>query len=227
MTCPKCHKDHEPDVLCRLIDLTRAGVGVDLAEVPLLFLDVETTGFSPARDRIVEISLVKMRGGEIIGSFETLIDPERPIPAAATAVHGIDMFSVMSRPPFAAHRDTMDWFLDDHQAVIVGHNVAFDLGFLNAELARAGRVQDQWSGLSFCTLLLARRVYKFSNNKLASLALKLGIEVEQSHRAGKDVQATIGVFNVICERIRPKEASLTVRHVLQAQGGYQPAPVFR
>ena len=225
MQCPRCKKEHELITPCRLIDLTRANISVDLADVPLVFLDVETTGFSPLRgDRIVEISMVKMRNGETIGAYDTLIDPQRPIPSAATAVHGIDIFAVMNREPFAHHLDEIAWFLND-QCVVVGHKIKFDLEFLNSEIARAGRASEQWQGLSFCTLLLAQNVYKFSDNKLASLAMKLGIEVESSHRAGKDVQTTISVFDLICERIRPKEAPLTVRHVLQAQGRYMPAPL--
>lgn len=225
MTCPRCKKEHDPDALCRLIDLTRAGVAVDLADVPLVFLDVETTGRQPHRsDRIVEISLLKVQGGEVIETFETLVDPQRQIPSAATAVNGIDMWKVMGKPSFEEILDGIKQVLTD-QCVVVGHNIDFDLRFLNWETARAGREREQWMGLSFCTLLLARKLYKFENNKLVHVAQKLGVAAPDAHRAGADVATTIGVFDVICERIRPKETPLTVRHVLQAQGGYVPSPL--
>lgn len=225
MICSKCKKEHEADALCRLINLTRAGVTMDLADVPLVFFDVETTGLHPHRsDRIVEISLLKVLGGEIVETFETLVDPQRQIPSAATAVNGIDMWKVMGKPPFADILDEIRRVMTD-QCVVVGHNIDFDLRFLNWETARAGRAREQWMGLSFCTLLLSRKLYKFENNKLGHVAQKLGVAVPEAHRAGADVATTVGVFDVMCERIRPKETALTVKHVLQAQGGYVPSPL--
>lgn len=224
MACPKCHKDHDSIFPCALIDLARANVSMTLADVPLVFLDVETTGFAPQRDRIVEISMLKIKGGAVVQTFDELIDPERQIPSAATAVHGIDMWKVMNQPPFAHYADALAEILTD-QCVVVGHNINFDLGFLNWEIARAGRPSWQWQGLSFDTLRLARRLYHFENNKLGHLATKLGVDVGESHRAGADVATTAGVFGVICDRIRPNETELTVKHVMQAQGGYFPSPV--
>ncbi|MBF0341740.1 MAG: DNA polymerase III subunit epsilon [Magnetococcales bacterium] len=144
----------------------------------LIALDTETTGLSPAKgDRIVEIGcveLVQMRKGE---HRQWFVNPERPIPAEATRIHGITDAQVAGAPVFKAiAREFLDFIGSDG---LVIHNAAFDMGFLNAELGRIkyplldiGRVID--------TLALARRRFPGAKADLDSLCKRM--KVDNSHR---------------------------------------------
>ena len=168
-----------------------------VADVPLVFIDVETTGFSPVSgDRVVEISMVKWQGGEIVDDLGSLVSPQRPIPRAAMDVHGIGDWDVLGAPIFSDLADDVYAFVDG--TVVVGHNVEFDLRFLNYELANAGR--EQWQGTGLCTLSIARKMFHLRNNKLTDIAKFMGLQVTGEHRATDDVWTTIQVFQRIVEQ---------------------------
>ncbi|MBF0192394.1 MAG: DNA polymerase III subunit epsilon [Magnetococcales bacterium] len=144
----------------------------------LIALDTETTGLSPAKgDRIVElgcVELVHLRKGR---SRQWYINPERSIPAEATRIHGITDEQVAGAPVFKGIAEEFLAFIGQDGLVI--HNAAFDMGFLNAELARikrplldAGRVID--------TLALSRRRYPGAKSDLDSLCKRL--KVDNTHR---------------------------------------------
>ncbi|MGH8978637.1 MAG: exonuclease domain-containing protein, partial [Acidimicrobiia bacterium] len=113
-----------------------APLGTPLAEVTFVVLDLETTGGSPASDRITEIGALKFRGGELLGRFETLVNPGMPIPPTITLLTGISEAMVLPAPTIGELLPTILEFVGD--AVIVGHNVRFDCGFLNAALVGHG-----------------------------------------------------------------------------------------
>ncbi|MBF0629120.1 MAG: DNA polymerase III subunit epsilon [Magnetococcales bacterium] len=140
----------------------------------LIALDTETTGLSPAKgDRIVElgcVELVQLRKGR---TRQWFINPERSIPAEATRIHGITDEQVAGAPIFQGIVEEFLEFIGQDGLVI--HNASFDLGFLNAELARikrppleAGRVID--------TLALSRRRYPGAKSDLDSLCKRLKID---------------------------------------------------
>src|SRR4029453_4256756 len=109
-------------------------LGAPLIEVEFVVLDFETTGGSPADDRITEVGAVKVRGGEVVGTFHALVDPEIPIPPLITALTGITDGMVGGGEPIETILPCLLEFLGD--AVFVGHNASFDWRFLQANLER-------------------------------------------------------------------------------------------
>jgi DNA polymerase-3 subunit epsilon len=129
-----------------------------LFDVTFCVLDLETTGGSPASCEITEIGAVKYRAGELIGTFQTLVDPGLPIPPSITILTGITQTMVHDAPDIATALPALLEFIGD--AVIVGHNVRFDLSFLNAAAMRHGygRLPNESSD----TAALARRLVRTS-----------------------------------------------------------------
>ena len=158
-------------------------------------IDVETTGFDPRVDRVVEMACEIVEGDAILETWSTLVDPERPIPAYATRVHGITDRDVAGAPNFAFAQ----WHLGERcwGATVVAHNASFDLGFLPRL-----RVHPV-----VCTLELARRVFPDAPNfKNQTLRAYLEIEIERegglvAHRALDDALVTAHVLIRCHERL--------------------------
>ena len=108
--------------------------GVPLAETTFCILDFETTGGSRSDDMITEIGVVKVRGGECLGTFHTLINPGRAIPPQITVLTGLTDAVVATAPRIESVLGTLLDFVGG--GVFVAHNASFDLGFLRAALAR-------------------------------------------------------------------------------------------
>lgn len=164
-------------------------------------LDVETTGLQPSRQRIIEIAIARFSGGAMTNRWESLCSPGRRVPAYITKLTGIDDDLLQDAPAFEAIADTAVEFLTG--GVIVGHNVEFDLGFLNAELERAGRspvVNDRVDTLALATRLLAG----LRKPTLTALAQRLGVsgEPKARHRAGPDAALTGMVAVALFEQAR-------------------------
>lgn len=161
-----------------------------LSELPLLFLDLETTGLDPAAGhRAAEVALLRLRGGAEEGRLDSLVNPRRPMDPSAAAVNGLRDEDLAAAPPFAALAPAVLALADG--AVLVGHNVRFDLAFLAAELRALGL--PPLSGPSLDTLSLARRLLRRRSYSLAALAAELGLPAP-THRAMADVEATAALF---------------------------------
>lgn len=147
-----------------------------------IFLDTETTGLSPdSGDRIVEIGCVEMVNRRLTGRhLHFYINPERPNSEDAVRVHGLTDEFLADKPTFAALVDQIVEYCAGAEVII--HNAAFDIGFLNAELARCGqgKFTDHVSGV-IDTLLMAREMFPGKSNNLDALCRRL--EVDNSHRA--------------------------------------------
>lgn len=169
-----------------------------LFDVTFCVLDLETTGGSPANCEITEIGAVKYRGGELIGTFQTLVDPGLPIPPSITILTGITHAMVVDAPLIAVALPSFLEFIGD--AVIVGHNVRFDLSFLNAASMRLGygRLENK----STDTAGLARRLVRpeVRNLRLQTLAAHFRSPTTPNHRALEDARATAHVFHALLER---------------------------
>lgn len=153
----------------------------------LVFLDVETTGLSPAYgDRICEIGILQCKGFQIEEEYGTLVNPGRNISPGASAVNGITDEMVRSAPFFHELADDVLGYLQD--AVIVCHNVPFDMGFMQNELERSGRTIMNREFID--TLKIARRYFGFPSNSLPNIADYLNIRVKEKHRALADVYTT-------------------------------------
>lgn len=174
-------------------------MGAPLQTVPFCVLDLETTGGSPATEAITEIGAVKYVGGVEVGRFQSLVNPGRAVPPMITILTGITQVMLIEAPKIAEAFPTFLEFLGD--AVIVGHNVRFDMSFLNAAAVELGygRLVNQVTD----TLGLARRLVRndVRNLKLGTLAAHFGSPVTPNHRALADAEATAHVFHSLLERV--------------------------
>lgn len=166
--------------------------------MPFCVFDVETTGGSPATESLTEIGAVKYLGGEVIGEFQTLINPGREIPPFITILTGITHAMVVEAPRIETVLPSFLEFIGE--SVLVGHNVRFDLGFLNAATLQCG--YSRVSNRSVDTLALARRLVRneIRNLKLESLATHFRSPVRPNHRALEDARATGHVLHALLER---------------------------
>jgi DNA polymerase-3 subunit epsilon len=173
-------------------------LGTALHEVTFVVIDLETTGGSANDCAITEVGAVKLRGGECLGTYQTLVDPGCAIPPEITMITGITEAMVMRAPRMEAVMPSLLEFLGD--CVIVGHNIRFDIGFLNAALAQQGR--PRLPHRSIDTLALARRLLRdeVPNCKLGTLADRLRLPHTPSHRALDDALATGDLLHVLLER---------------------------
>ncbi|MEN8234534.1 MAG: DEDD exonuclease domain-containing protein [Actinomycetota bacterium] len=173
-------------------------MGAPLHDVPFCVLDLETTGATAANCEITEIGAVKYLGGELVGTFQTLVDPGMEIPPFITVLTGITHAMVVDAPAVGEALPSFLEFLGD--SVIVGHNVRFDMSFLNAAAVRLG--YGKLPNRSVDTLGLARRLVQSEvrNLKLSSLAAHFRAPSPPTHRALDDAKATAHVFWSLLER---------------------------
>jgi DNA polymerase-3 subunit epsilon len=171
---------------------------VALFDVCFAVVDVETTGGSPAQGALTEIAAAKFRGGECLGEFQTLVDPGCHVPPLISLLTGITDDMVLEAPPVSSVLPAFLEFVGD--SVLVGHNICFDLSFLDAALAASGR--DPLANTSVDTLALARRLLRpeVPNCRLRTLAAALRLEHSPSHRALDDVRATADLLHRLIER---------------------------
>lgn len=172
--------------------------GIPLVDVTFCVIDLETTGGSSDTDRITEIGAVKYRGGECVGTFQTLVNPGCAIPPFITILTGITEAMVLPAPRIEAVLPSLEHFIGD--AVIVAHNARFDVGFLNAALIRADR--DPLGNRVLDTVPLARRLVRdeVPDCKLGTLASRLRLAHQPSHRALDDALATGDLLHFLIER---------------------------
>ena len=158
-------------------------------------LDTETTGFEPeAGDRIVEIGAVELLGHIPTGRhFHVYVNPERPMPEAAFAVHGLGDEFLATKPVFAAVAPEFVQFIGDAPLVI--HNAAFDMKFLNHELGRLGHPPMPMER-AIDTVTMARRKYPGSPASLDALCRRFGIDLSErtSHNALLDCRLLAEVY---------------------------------
>ncbi len=172
-------------------------LGAALSEVTFVALDLETTGGSPASCAITEVGAVKMRGGDVLGTFQTLVDPGVPIPRFITHLTGIDDWTVRAAPPLEAVLPSLVEFVAG--SVLVAHNARFDVSFLNAGLSRLA--YPLLDGPPICTAKLAKRVAgrDVRNVRLATLAEHFRAAHKPTHRALDDALACADVFHALLD----------------------------
>jgi DNA polymerase-3 subunit epsilon len=175
-------------------------LGTPLAETTFVVVDLETTGGSPASCAITEIGAVKTRGGEVLGEFQTLVNPQSAIPPFIAVLTGITDAMVASAPRIDAVLPTfLEWV---RGSVLVAHNAPFDVGFLRAN---AQTLSLPWPDFaSIDTARLARRVLtrdEAPDCKLSTLARIFRTTTTPCHRALADAQATTDVLHGLLERL--------------------------
>ncbi|SEL20325.1 DEDD exonuclease domain-containing protein [Nonomuraea pusilla] len=174
-------------------------LGTPLSDVTFVVFDLETTGGSPAEHTITEIGAVKVRAGEVLGEFSTLVDPGGPIPPFISVLTGITDAMVMAAPRIEAVLPSFLEFI--RGATLVAHNAGFDTRFVKAACAAHGYPPPPNPVVD--TVDLARRVLtrdEISNAKLSTLARFFRSPVEPCHRALQDARATVDVLHGLIER---------------------------
>jgi DNA polymerase-3 subunit epsilon len=180
------------DVLAEPLQTT-LDLGIPLSEVTFCVVDLETTGGSVAESRITEIGAVKVRGGERLATFQSLVNPLESIPPYVARLTGITDGLVAGEPQIEQVLPALVEFL--RGCVFVAHNAGFDFGFVNAALARLD--YEPLPGPPVCTAKLAKRVVwpDVPNVKLQTLARYFRTRVQPVHRALADAEATAEVLN--------------------------------
>jgi len=173
-------------------------LGTPLFDVTFVVLDLETTGATAANCEITEIGAVKYISGELTGTLQTLVDPGAEIPPTITVLTGITQAMVVDAPKIEEALASLLEFIGG--AVIVGHNIRFDMSFLNAAAQRLG--YGRLPNRTVDTVRLARRLVhdEVRNLKLSSLAAHFRSPTKPTHRALDDARATAHVFFELLER---------------------------
>ena len=173
-------------------------LGTPLHDTTFCVIDLETTGGNRNDDMITEIGAVKVRGGECLGTFHTLVNPGRAIPPQISVLTGLTDAIVCTAPRIETVLGTLMDFLGD--AVFVAHNASFDLGFVRAALARADR--SEYRPTVVDTATLSRRLLRdeVPNCKLSTLASRLRLDHSPTHRALDDALATTDLLHLLLER---------------------------
>jgi DNA polymerase III subunit epsilon len=184
-----------------------------LEEAPLAFVDLEMTGLDAGKDRVVEICIERVRGGAIDQRIHTLVRPEDVAatvavdPDAATVqeignahVHGIVAEALAGAPTFAELAEEVTSLMTG--AVLVAHGALWDVAFLEAELARAGKPHKV--GFWLDTLNLSRRTFSLPRHSLEFLREHFGLDTARAHRADADVTALRAVWSRCIAGLEPK-----------------------
>lgn len=167
-------------------------------ETHYVAFDVETTGLSAAYgDRICEVGMVIAQGDEVLETYQSLVNPQRPISPGASRVNGLNDADVCDAPLFAEVAEPV--LRRVNGAVLICHNAPFDLAFLDAELARLNRPWQPAGVID--TLALARQYFNFDSNSLPAIAARLEIKTPESHRALSDALTTFEVYRYFRHRL--------------------------
>ena len=175
-------------------------LGTPLADVTFVVVDLETTGGSPVDAGITEIGAVKVRGGEIVGEFQTLVQPGVPIPAFIAVLTGITDSMLADAPALGVAVPAFLEFATG--AVLVAHNAPYDVSFLKGACLRLGRAFPDHTVVD--TARLARAVLlrdEVPNCKLSTLARHFRATTVPNHRALSDARATVDVLHALIERV--------------------------
>ncbi|HZU67876.1 MAG TPA: exonuclease domain-containing protein [Ktedonobacteraceae bacterium] len=179
-----------------------------LKEIDFVVLDTETTGLRPGHHRVIEIAGIRMRYGEVTGSFQSLVNPGTRLPGFIVQFTGITQEMVEKAPK--AHEVLPDFLHFIDGAILVGHNIGFDIGFLSYE-ARLLGYDFPIDGLD--TIPLARRFLPgLRRFKLDYVADHLKIPTQNRHRALGDARVTAAIFLKLLE-LAQQQGILTLGHL--------------
>ena len=171
--------------------------GQSLRDTTYCVFDLETTGFSFRTEKITEIGIMKIRNGEVIDTFESFVNPGKPIPKKVQDVTHITDDMVKDAPKIEEILPKVMEFFGD--SVLVAHNADFDTGFIRYNCQQLGY---KFENTYLDTLALAKNLFpNYKKYKLGVIAENLGIEVFVAHRALDDVDTTVKVFNIMCKML--------------------------
>jgi DNA polymerase III subunit epsilon len=177
-----------------------------LAEEIFVCLDCETTGLESKTDRIIEVAAARFTFSGILESFETLIDPECPIPPSSTKIHNITDEMVKGKPTIKTILPDLLAFVG--YTILVGHGINLDVAFILEEAKRNQVPCHLDRSMTIDTLRLARLYGESQVNSLENLRKHFNIEGDGAHRAMSDVAVNIEVFKHLSTRFKTVEQML-------------------
>ena len=181
-------------------------------EPRVVFLDLETTGTSADRDRITEVGLIEVDGGEYAGEWSTLVNPDRPIPAGIVSLTGITDEMLHAAPRFAEIAGGLLERLEGR--LLVAHNAHFDYAFLRAEFRRLG---VRFRARTLCTVRLSRTLFpEHRHHNLDSVIERHSLPCASRHRALGDAQALWAFARELHRRFEPQRLAAAVASVTRA-----------
>lgn len=193
-----------------------------LSDATYTVIDLETTGGATRSNRIIEVSAMQIRRGEVVGELTSLINPEMPISYFISQYTGITNEMVKHAP--TAKNVLPDLLRLLGESVFVAHNIAFDYTFVNLELERNGF--ERLENRSICTVRLARRLLpKQLKKNLGDLSAYFGIQITARHRAKGDCEATVGVLHKLIEIAQEKHRIEHLEELISLQ--YKAMRVFK
>ncbi len=192
------------------------------AEERLCVIDFETTGLTPESDRVIEVGIACFERGELVELKNWLVNPGIPVPEEARAVHNIGDEELRGAPSIADVLPELEALIEDH--LPVAYHALFDRAFLHAEIARAGHTRRSRMPAAFESdvvwvdpLVWVRELHKDEKgHRLGEVCARLGIRLDNAHRAASDAEATGRVLLALAPHL-PTTYSELIR--LQTQYG--------
>lgn len=182
-----------------------------LKNLPLVIVDIETTGSSASNSRITEIGMLKIRDGRIVDRFESLLDPGMPIPPSITQLTGITDAMVEGQPSFYSLKDDIREFCDG--SIFVAHNARFDYSFFRYEFERLG---ETFTSRVLCSVRLSRQLFKeHKRHNLSSIVERYNITIENRHRAMGDAFAVWEFFEYIDQHVESERQDHAIAKMLK------------
>lgn len=215
-----CPGERLPDLVAvrelpRLFEGPVAQIALDAAH--FIVVDLETTGLSAEQCTILEVGAVRIAGLRAVETFHTLVDPGMAIPPFITRLTGIDRTMVDGAPPLdRAIHDFHAWCAGSPDGAFVAHNASFDARFVARAYER--HALPAWSGPTFCTRRLARRLLPdLGRYDLDTLSARFGIANRWRHRALGDAEATARALLEMLEIARTQHAVASVGDLVSLQ----------
>jgi DNA polymerase-3 subunit epsilon len=177
----------------------------------MTFVDVETTGGSYRRDRIIEIALIQTEDGKITSTFESLINPEQKVPDSILEMTGISQIELEKAPTFSEVVQEVGELLAD--SIFVAHNAAFDYGFVKNEFRI---LEKSYSAKCLCTVKLSRALYPaYRSHSLDSLIKRFNFRMENRHRAYDDAKVMVDFVDLVLKEFPQEKIEKAVNSILK------------
>ncbi len=186
---------------------------MDMFEGPVVFLDIETSGSSPPRSRVIEVGAIRVENGGVTEEFSTLVNPGTALPSWITNLTGITDGDLVDAPYFEDIAYQLHQILDG--AIFIAHNVRFDYSYIKRELGLSGYA---YTPKLLCTVRLSRALYpEHKGHSLEKIIARHAIPVSARHRALDDARA-IKDFSELAYSEKGSEAfALAIQKQLKTQ----------
>lgn len=193
-------------------------------EATFTVIDVETTGLSATRNRVIEIGMVRVERLKIVSKFQSLINPQTYIPSFITQFTGISNDDVADAPYFKDIAGDILSFAEN--SILTAHNMPFDYSFLKNELELCG--YNSIVNPTLCTLKLSRRVFPFLKSRsLGSVAMHLNIKNSNAHRALSDAETTARILIKLVKQLKKEGKISSIQKLLDFQNSVTNRPALK